>query len=142
MTIEILHKFNENEFQDMKRLMSVLSNHTELTLDMLTTAMQSSKVYVIRDQERIIGTASLCPFSSPTGKKANIEDVVILPKYQGKGLGRRLMEKIIEDAGKLQPITLYLTSRPSRTAANILYQKLGFEQKETNVYFMKLSPKI
>jgi ribosomal protein S18 acetylase RimI-like enzyme len=31
-----------------------------------------------------------------------------------------------------------LTSRPSREAANRLYQRLGFEQRETNVYRFSL----
>lgn len=31
---------------------------------------------------------------------------------------------------------LMLTSNPKRTAANKLYQTMGFEQKETNVYRM------
>lgn len=31
-----------------------------------------------------------------------------------------------------------LTSNPTRIAANKLYQKLGFEQKQTNVYRMNL----
>ena len=30
--------------------------------------------------------------------------------------------------------TIDLTSRPSREAANRLYQRLGFEMRETNVY--------
>ena len=33
--------------------------------------------------------------------------------------------------------TIDLTSRPSREAANKLYQKLGFEQRETNIYRFK-----
>jgi ribosomal protein S18 acetylase RimI-like enzyme len=31
-----------------------------------------------------------------------------------------------------------LTSRPSRGAANRLYKRIGFEQRETNVYRYKL----
>lgn len=31
-----------------------------------------------------------------------------------------------------------LTSRPARVAANILYQSVGFEQKTTNVYKLKV----
>jgi hypothetical protein len=31
-----------------------------------------------------------------------------------------------------------LTSRPDRPAANRLYQRLGFEMRETNVYRLEL----
>ena len=34
--------------------------------------------------------------------------------------------------------TVDLTSRPSREAANRLYQRIGFEQRETNIYRYKL----
>ena len=33
---------------------------------------------------------------------------------------------------------IMLTSNPTRITANKLYQKLGFEQKQTNVYRMNL----
>ncbi|MGL4804788.1 MAG: GNAT family N-acetyltransferase [Bacteroidales bacterium] len=33
---------------------------------------------------------------------------------------------------------LMLTSRPGRLAANNLYRKIGFNQRETNVYVMDL----
>lgn len=38
----------------------------------------------------------------------------------------------------LTPVDLHLTSMPSRVEANELYQSLGFEQRETNVYKMSL----
>ena len=34
---------------------------------------------------------------------------------------------------------IHLTSNPKREAANALYQKMGFEKKETNCYMMKIS---
>jgi ribosomal protein S18 acetylase RimI-like enzyme len=34
--------------------------------------------------------------------------------------------------------TIDLTSRPSREAANRLYQREGFEQRDTNVYRLTL----
>ena len=78
-------------------------------------------------------------FESPTGRKASVEDVVVLPAYRGQGIGRTLLTRIIDFARtKLAPIDLRLTSNPSRTDANALYQALGFKQRETNVYAMSL----
>ena len=64
---------------------------------------------------------------------------MVLPAYRGQGIGRTLLQRIIDFAGiKLSPIDLRLTSNPARTEANALYQALGFKQRETNVYKMSL----
>ena len=67
------------------------------------------------------------------------EDVVVASAYRGRGIGRTLLQRILDFAGsKLSPIDPHLTSNPSRVEANALYQALGFEQRETNVYKMSL----
>ena len=48
------------------------------------------------------------------------------------------MAYLLDRAASFAPITLQLTSRPLRIAANALYQKLGFQPKETNFYTMKI----
>ena len=64
---------------------------------------------------------------------------MVLPAYRGQGIGRTLLQRIIDFAkNKLAPIDLRLTSNPTRTEANALYQALGFEQRDTNVYKMSL----
>ena len=77
---------------------------------------------------------SLVVFGIPTGTKAWVEDVVVDDGARGKGVGKSLMRHAMEQAKKLGAKTVDLTSRPSREAANKLYQSLGFETRETNVY--------
>lgn len=139
MHITQLTSFTDREFREMKALVEALSTHCILSPTLLQQAVEKAQVFVMRNEDgSIIGTATLSLFFSPTGRKASIEDVVILPKFRGKGLGRELVEFLIATAKQYSPITLQLTSRPSRTAANALYQKLGFQQKETNCYIMKI----
>lgn len=89
---------------------------------------------------RIVGCANLCVYSSPTGRKASVEDVVVASACRGQHLGKRLIEHIIGFARReLAPVDLGLTSRPSRVAANNLYRSMGFKPKETNVYKMPLT---
>ena len=77
---------------------------------------------------------SLVVFGIPTGIKAWVEDVVVDDGARGKGVGKSLMRHAMEQAKKLGAKTVDLTSRPSREAANKLYQSLGFETRQTNVY--------
>ena len=97
----------------------------------------ASKLFVMRDDKRIMGMLTLGHYTSPTGRKVWVEDVVVSAEYRGKGLGRRLINHAIEYCREnLSPCTLMLTSNPARVAANELYRTSGFEPKQTNVYKM------
>ena len=50
------------------------------------------------------------------------------------GVGEALNMAAIAEARSRGAITVELTSRPSREAANRLYQRIGFVQRETNIY--------
>ena len=77
---------------------------------------------------------TLVLFRIPTGVRAWIEDVVVDTEARGMGIGQALNEYAIQMAEQAGAKTIDLTSRPSREAANRLYQRLGFVARETNVY--------
>ena len=82
----------------------------------------------------IVGSLTLVTFRIPTGLRAIIEDVVTDDAARGKGVGTKLAHAALEHARSIGCRTVDLTSRPSREDANRLYQHLGFERRETNVY--------
>jgi ribosomal protein S18 acetylase RimI-like enzyme len=86
------------------------------------------------DGGEIVGTLTLALFRIPTGMRAWIEDVVVDEAARGKGVGEKLNRHALDVARSLGARTVDLTSRPSREAANRLYQRIGFEPRETNVY--------
>ena len=137
--VELKH-FTAREFNDMVELMAELDPHCHLTTDMLRNVAYdpNSHLYTLRHANRIIGCCVAAVFHSPTGRKASIEDVTVLPEYQGLGLGRLLVEHALDKLQALSPIHIQLTSRPSRIAANAMYKKMGFNPKETNVYTLDL----
>lgn len=96
-------------------------------------------VFVARDHTKIIGTLTLVVFRIPTAVRAWIEDVVVDAQARGSGAGAALTEAALAKAAEAGARTVELTSRPSREAANRLYQRLGFEARETNVYRRTLS---
>lgn len=82
----------------------------------------------------ILGMLSLAVFEIPTGVRAWVEDVVVDDAARGRGAGRALVEAAVAHALTLGARTVDLTSRPTREAANRLYRRCGFVQRETNVY--------
>lgn len=101
-------------------------------------AMPNSPLFLLLDNDTVIGMLTVGIYLSPTGSKAWIEDVVVDNAYRGRGLGKQLVIHAI-DYCKTQGVdTLMLTSKPKRIATNALYQSLGFERKETNAYKMDL----
>ncbi len=82
----------------------------------------------------IVGALTLVLFRIPTGMRAWIEDVVVDESARGRGVGEALSRRAIEMAAGAGARTVDLTSRPSRESANRLYQRIGFERRDTNVY--------
>ena len=138
MKIQELETYTQSQFEDLKRLMTELSDRVIFSEQKLADVLSDKNchLYVVQENDRIIGCATLCVFHSPTGAKASIEDVVVLSDYRGQHLGKQLMEHVLAEAQKLAPIELHLTSNPKRVVANLLYQSLGFKRKETNCYIM------
>jgi ribosomal protein S18 acetylase RimI-like enzyme len=94
----------------------------------------SCSLLIARDGEEIVGSLTLVVFPIPTGARAWIEDVVVDASARGKGVGEALNSRALEIALAEGAVTVDLTSRPSREAANRLYQRIGFVKRDTNVY--------
>ena len=122
-----------------KMLAQLSSSHHEVDCDALERLIKSeaSRLYILKVDGEPSAMLTLCHYYAPTGCKAWIEDVVVDSLKRGMGLGRKIVEYALDEAKKLSPCTVLLTSRPSRKEANRLYQSVGFEARETNVYRCK-----
>ena len=108
-------------------------------LEAIVTA-EDTHVLIARDDDgTITGTTTLVVFRIPTGVRALIEDVVVDSAFAGRGISYDIARYALDLARRHGAKTVDLTSRPSRAAANHVYTKLGFEQRETNVYRFDLS---
>ena len=99
---------------------------------------KNSVIFLAEDND-IAGTLTLLINQTPSGKKAWIEDVVVDKNFRGQGIGTKLIEAAITCSKEMGILKIDLTSRPGRVEANNLYQKLGFEKRETNVYRLLLT---
>ncbi len=88
-----------------------------------------------RDPDKgLIGSLTLVLFRIPTGVRAWIEDVVVDDASRGRGVAEILCREALNRASAAGARTVDLTSRPSREGANRLYRRLGFVERDTNVY--------
>ncbi len=97
----------------------------------------ASILLVAEEHGAVLGMMTLVVFRIPTGVRAWIEDVVVDEAARGRGVGEALNRAAIQRAREAGATTIDLTSRPSREAANRLYNRLGFEERDTNVYRLK-----
>ena len=128
---------NESTLKLVNRLLPQLSKSAPpLTSGKLEDIVQSAHVhlYIAQEGAEVLGMLSLVVFPIPTGIRAWVEDVVVDESARGKGVGRALSEYAVQAASEKGALTVDLTSRPSRVAANQLYQRVGFQLRETNVY--------
>lgn len=141
MTVEIASHVSAELTEAFARLIPQLSKSSpppspDELAEMI--ASPASDVLVARVDGRIVGTLTLVVFRIPTGVRAWIEDVVVDDSARGHGVGEALNQFALDLARSKGAKTVDLTSRPSREAANRLYQRIGFVARETNVYRFSL----
>jgi ribosomal protein S18 acetylase RimI-like enzyme len=128
-TDELLTSLN----QLVPQLSSSASPLTSVDVEALI-ANPAVSVLIAKNEGTIVGTLTLVVFPIPSGLRAWIEDVVVDEGARGLGAGVALTEAAIAESKRRGARSIDLTSRPSREAANAMYVKLGFIQRETNVY--------
>lgn len=85
---------------------------------------QTRDYWVYEAEGRILGYAGLCtvlPF-------ADVQTIAIHPEARGRGLGRALMQVLIDRAGELQARDVMLEVRRDNPVAIDLYLSLGFSK--------------
>jgi GNAT superfamily N-acetyltransferase len=135
-----IESYSAEYHEAMQRFLDQLTtNPMTLTESMFRQLIEStnSHLFFLIKEEQIAGMLTVGIYYSPTGGKAWIEDVVVDEAFRGQGLSKLLVAHAIEFTKSKGIPLLMLTSNPKRIAANKLYQAMGFERKETNVYRMK-----
>ena len=142
--IEVLQEVTDDVVEAFGRLLPQLSSSAEpldATALAAIVAAPASTLLVARVEGKIVGSLTLVTFPIPTGVRAWIEDVVVDEAARGKPL--RVAEALTVEALRLAresgARTVDLTTRPSRVAAGRLYERVGFEQRESRLYRYNLS---
>jgi len=139
VVIEILERVTPEVVGAFARLIPQLSSSspppTEQELQAMVDA-EANDVLVALDATTgvLLGSLTLVTFRIPTGIRSWIEDVVVDADARGRGVGEALNRFALDLARSKGARTVDLTSRPTREAANRLYQRMGFELRNSNLY--------
>lgn len=136
--VEVIEEVTDELVAAFERLTPQLSRSSPApSAEVLREIVASPATHLLvgRDEAgTILGSLTLVLFRIPTGLRAWIEDVVVDGDARGQGVGEALNRYAIDTAIGQGARSVDLTSRPSREAANRLYQHLGFTPRDTNVY--------
>jgi ribosomal protein S18 acetylase RimI-like enzyme len=134
-SIEIVEEPTDELVEALARLLPQLSSAPPPDAAALSAVLAGESVmFVARVEGKIVGSLTLVLYRIPTGLKAWIEDVVVDEAARGHGVGEALNLAALDEARRHGVKAVSLTSRPSRAAANRLYQRIGFSARDTNVY--------
>jgi ribosomal protein S18 acetylase RimI-like enzyme len=139
--VEVLKEITSEVVDAFERLLPQLSTSAPLLDAAMLSAIvaaPASTVLLARADGQILGTLTLAMFPIPTGVRAWIEDVVVDESVRGRRVGEALTLAAIQLAQDAGARTIDLTSRPSRAAAGRLYERLGFEVRESRLYRYKV----
>lgn len=137
MKIDEITEYSVEVLKILRTLLPQLSKSAAAPSDFSARRIvdsDSSHLLVAREGDVIYGMLTIVIFPIPSGIRAWIEDVVVDESGRGKGVGEALSKHALNLAKIKGAKTVDLTSRPSREAANRLYQRIGFEPRDTNVY--------
>ncbi|CAK7287457.1 GNAT family N-acetyltransferase [Streptomyces misionensis] len=135
--VEVVREVGQELVDAFGRLLPQLSRTAEpldrAAIDRMV-ACDANTVLVARTPEAIVGALVLVLLPLPSGLRARVEDVVVDGAARGRGVAGLLLEEAVRLARKAGARTVDLTSRPDRTAANRLYDRVGFRPRESTVY--------
>lgn len=140
VSVRCISESRDGLLHQLNSLILQLSNSSppleERRLQRLLEA-EGSFLFVAERADRVVGMLYLIVFQCPTGIRAFIEDVVVDRAARRTGVAEALTRAAIDHARRDCARTIDLTCRPERIAANRLYEKLGFEARQTNFYRLR-----
>jgi ribosomal protein S18 acetylase RimI-like enzyme len=139
MVIERITNTSSMNLSEVNKLLSQQSpNSTQvLSEEDIEEALTNENFFFLIAKEgspnttRVVGMATIFFQRNLARWIAEIHDVVVDENCRGQGVGETLVRALLDIAQTFSKehnanVKLYLTSRPSRVAANKLYRKLGF----------------
>jgi ribosomal protein S18 acetylase RimI-like enzyme len=124
-------KIRELENADFRQVIEIwkksFNNNFDKEINSTYLTDPSSITLVSVDSNTITGVASLHIIKKLTRTLGLIEDVAVNENYRGKGIGKKLVEKLIGIASEKSCDKTVLNSSKKNSE---FYEKIGFEKNE------------
>ena len=124
-------KIRELAYTDYNQVIEIwkksFSNNFDKEINTTYLSDTSSVTLVSVDNDTITGVASLHIIKKLTRTLGLIEDVAVNENYRGKGIGKKLVEKLIGIASEKGCDKTVLNSSEKNSE---FYEKIGFEKNE------------
>jgi GNAT superfamily N-acetyltransferase len=105
---------------------TILPEQTELTWKRLINNELKMFGFVAENEDGVIGFTH-CLFRPSTWTETDycyLEDLFVDPNIRGKGIGRALMEKVVEFAKQKESKRVYWTTQEFNKTARVLYDSI------------------
>ncbi|KAF9902705.1 hypothetical protein BX616_001849 [Lobosporangium transversale] len=122
---------------DQITLQEEITTNSNVTTMPTTTAFEktSGSPKVSFKITKIVGCLTLVTLKLLMNNRAHIEDLVVSDICRGKGVGRGLMKRALDEAVFARHCKIVdLTSKPDRVQARALYESLGFKIRDTGAF--------
>jgi len=106
-------------------------SYTERVADLATLMVNSQLVVSAWDNEKLVGLARTVGDGISI---AYLQDILVLPEYQNKGIGSKLLQKVLEMSKDIRQFVLITDGQAENRAAIAFYKKHGlqtFEETQT-----------
>jgi ribosomal protein S18 acetylase RimI-like enzyme len=142
LDVEVVRRVDEDLVEAAARLVPQLSPSTPRVpdaweLEQIIRA-PGTTLLVAREGHTIVGMLTLHTFRAATGIHAWIQDLIVDSCAKGRGVSELLTKEAMRHATEQGARTAELTSRPSHAGTGRLYERLGFERRETHLYRFQL----
>ena len=93
----------------------------------LAQVRDGNRSYVVaRSGRDVVGYAGLWFVRDPDGDQAHVTNIVVAPAHRRRGIARRLMVHLADEAIRVGCVAWTLEVRASSTGAQELYRRFGF----------------
>ncbi|WP_070971231.1 GNAT family N-acetyltransferase [Vibrio sonorensis] len=88
-------------------------------------AQQRSNLTVVKDNDKVVAFGNL--YNVVANESAFVGNIIVSDEYKGKGIGKRLLEFMINECREGHNAVPHLSVFNYNTRAMLLYTKLGFK---------------
>lgn len=138
-------RLTEYNLKEYLNILETLSNTIEkrdsvlnlMTFYKLADLYPHIQIWIIKNKDTFIGCGTIIieqKFIHKCGKVGHIEDLCILPEYQGKGYGKKLIEKLTDISKSNECYKIILNCNEKNKS---FYSNCGFKETNTqmSIYF-------